>query len=227
MERNRLRVFRVWDKNRRARYSEHCNLRSRNRCSWIDHKCNLCVFVMAIVANAPQSRHQSDGRPGTIDCRSDVHCLPRDNRRFDFIASRRNVGEIAAHCLQRVFFCINFAPRANSFATEDWHWRAPSLDRVLKQKGQNDTRNRKELLVHQQAQHCSRERERGGVYFEPAFDVPFVLQLVDSARNYLFRFASSLHHPARGFPFDFPVHIPSGIRLDSVFRVHTKLNRIQ
>jgi hypothetical protein len=57
--------------------------------------------------------------------------------------------EITAQRIKRKFLGLNLALGAHSFAAENWYRRAPTLHRVLKQKWQDDARNREKFLVYE------------------------------------------------------------------------------
>ena len=153
---------------------------------------------------------------------SGVGCLPRRLRRFLWIAISLYLGEIAAEGLQRKLLGIDLTTGANATATKHRNWRAPALNRVLKQERQNDAWNREEFPVHENAQNGPGERQRRSIHFQPPLDIPLILEFVDPAGQCRRRLPGSAHQPPRRISFDFAIHMVRGVRLHSVFLFHKR-----
>jgi len=87
--------------------------------------------------------------------------------------------EIASKKFEGVFFPINFAARADPEPPQYRDRRAPSLDGVLQQKTEHSGGKEKPFAVGEDAQQHAAEGQAGGIGFEPALNVPFLLQFLD------------------------------------------------
>jgi hypothetical protein len=102
---------------------------------------------------------------------------------FDRLTIALDPGEITPERFEREFFGVDLAPGAHSFAPEKRYRHAPSLKSVLKKKRENKARQHEEFLIHKTPEQSPAKREKGGVYLQPALDVPLFVEIGNQARE--------------------------------------------
>jgi hypothetical protein len=96
-------------------------------------------------------------------------CLPRS--------------EVSPHCLESNDLLVNLRGRSYAQSAKNRHWRAPSLEGVLKEKACDYRRQREPAAVYRRAQSQSNQGNACSIRLEHSLDVPLALELGNARRD--------------------------------------------
>src|SRR6185436_11097270 len=98
-----------------------------------------------------------------------------------FIHDSWNAFKVAAQDFQRELLRIDFAAGADTKTPQHRNGGTPAMHRMQKEKRQHEARDDEPALVASRAEKHSTEGQPGSIRFQPALDVPLMVQFMDPA----------------------------------------------
>jgi hypothetical protein len=125
--------------------------------------------------------------------------------------------EVSAQRFQRRAFLLDLVSRSESHATQDWHRRTPTLDRVLKQKGGYECRKRKPPAVSGDTQYNTGEGKCRCIRLNGPLDIPFLTEFSEPTRNSI-RMHCEMAHSFPNIALDLLIYFFARVSRDAIER---------
>src|SRR5215207_8463015 len=115
--------------------------------------------------------------------------MPQSTRASSFLLIegqiRRHVREVAAQCLQGIFFLVYLTPGSHAHLPKQRKGGAPTLGGVLKEETEYNCWQDEKVATHHGAEDHPGQRHHPGIHLQISLDVPLSIECIDVAADRL------------------------------------------